>query len=69
VLHPTVFGENYTIAASKIRDAIIRGVDNLGVMSPLVDPLNWNQTGTLSTEGQAFGLMLFAAWKDWIATL
>jgi len=69
VRHPSVFGVNYTTTASRIRDAIIRGMDDLGVMSPVVDPLNWGQPGTLSTEGQAFGLMLFAAWKDWIDTL
>jgi len=67
VLNPRIFGANYTRTADKIRRAITRGVDNLGVMSPVVDPLNWSDLGILSTEGQAFGLMLFAAWKAWAA--
>ncbi|KAF8479941.1 hypothetical protein JB92DRAFT_3042197 [Gautieria morchelliformis] len=68
VLDPVVFGANYTNAASKIRAAVTKGVDNLGVISPLVDPLNWSQEGKLSTEGQAFGLMLLAAWDAWMQT-
>lgn len=68
VLNPRVFGTNYTNTASKIRQAVMNGVDNLGVISPLVDPLNWTQEGLLSTEGQAFGLMLLAAWDAWMAT-
>lgn len=65
-IDPQVFGPNYTTIAGKIRDAIFAGVDDLGVMSPLVDPLNWGSIGILSTEGQSFGLMLFAAWKEWL---
>jgi len=67
VLNPRVFGANYTNVADKIRQAITKGVDDLGVMSPVVDPLNWGNQGILSTEGQAFGLMLFAAYKAWTA--
>ena len=65
-INPSVFGSNYTTIAGKIRDAIFAGIDDLGVMSPLVDPLNWGSVGILSTEGQAFGLMMFAAWKEWL---
>ena len=63
---PETFGTNYTQIAAKVRDAVIGGVDSMGVLSPVVDPLNWNTTGVLSTEGQAFALMMFAAWKDWL---
>ncbi|KAF8523281.1 Six-hairpin glycosidase [Hysterangium stoloniferum] len=68
VLHPKVFGKNYTDTASKIRKSILDGVDNLGVISPVVNPLVWTETGTLSTEGQAFGLMLMAAYDAWKST-
>jgi len=63
---PQTFGANYTQKAAKIRDAVIGGVDSMGVLSPVVDPLTWNATGVLSTEGQAFALMMFAAWRDWL---
>lgn len=65
-LWPGVFGSNYTSAADTIRKAVISGITELGTLSPVVDPLNWNQTGILSTEGQAFGLMMLAAWKDYL---
>jgi hypothetical protein len=63
---PKTFGTNYTQQAAKIRDAVIDRVDSMGVLNPIVDPLSWNTTGVLSTEGQAFALMMFAAWKDWL---
>ena len=68
VLNPAVFGANYTNTADKIRVAVTKGVDNLGLISPLVDPLSWSQEGKLSIEGQAFGLMLLAAWSAWMQT-
>ena len=63
---PDTFGANYTQKAAKVRDAVIDGVDSMGVLNPVVDPLNWGTPGILSTEGQAFALMMFAAWKDWL---
>jgi hypothetical protein len=65
-LYPRTFGANYTDKACKIRDAVIDGVDSMGVLSPVVDPLGWDKLGVLSAEGQAFALMMFAAWKDWL---
>lgn len=63
---PKTFGANYTQKAALIRDAVIKGVDSMGVLNPVVDPLNWGKTGVLSTEAQAFALMMLAAWKDWL---
>ncbi|KII90720.1 hypothetical protein PLICRDRAFT_106862 [Plicaturopsis crispa FD-325 SS-3] len=63
---PVTFGSNYTDAAAKIRDAVFSNVNDLGVLSPYVDPLSWSAIGLLSTEGQSFGLMMFAAWRDWL---
>ena len=48
---------------------MLDGVDDLGVLVPVVNPLDTCAVGTLSTEGQAFALMMVAAWRDWIATL
>ncbi|KAH7923342.1 Six-hairpin glycosidase [Leucogyrophana mollusca] len=65
-LYPEQFGANYTRTAARIRNAVLGGVTNLGTLSPVVNPLVWNETGLLSTEAQAFGLMMLSAWKDWI---
>lgn len=68
VLFPDIFGSNYTEIAGQIRDAVINGVDEMGLLTPLVNPLDFHNKGILSTEGQSFGLMMFAAWRDWIAS-
>ncbi|KIM62557.1 hypothetical protein SCLCIDRAFT_1214918 [Scleroderma citrinum Foug A] len=67
-LFPDQFDCNYTNTAGKIRAAIWDGVTNLGTLSPVVNPLAWNETGLLSTEAQGFGLMMLSAWRDWIWT-
>jgi len=36
-----------------------------GWLSPVVDPLNVGVEGGKSPEGEAFALMLHAAWRDW----
>jgi len=36
-----------------------------GWLSPVVDPLNVGSEGSQSPEGEAFVLMLHAAWRDW----
>jgi hypothetical protein len=38
-----------------------------GWLSPVVDPLNVAVEGGMSPEGEAFALMLHAAWRDWSA--
>ena len=38
-----------------------------GWLSPVVDPLNIGVEGGMSPEGEAFALMLHAAWRDWSA--
>jgi hypothetical protein len=63
---PEMFGCNYTEIAGEIRDAVIRGVDYMGLLTPVVNPLDPHAVGILSTEGQAFSLMMFAAWRDWL---
>ncbi|KAL4073185.1 hypothetical protein V8B97DRAFT_1952782 [Scleroderma yunnanense] len=65
-LYPEQFGHNYTDTAEQIRVAVWNGVTNLGTLSPIVNPLAWNETGLLSTEAQGFGLMMLSGWRDWI---
>jgi len=66
VLFPDMFGPSYIQIAGEIRDAVISGVNDMGLLSPVVNPLIWNTTGILSTEAQAFGLMMFSAWRDYL---
>jgi len=40
-----------------------------GWLEPVVDPLNVASEGSTSPEGQAFALMLHAAWRDWTAVI
>ncbi|KAL5482865.1 hypothetical protein ACEPAI_9460 [Sanghuangporus weigelae] len=68
VINPNVFGSNYTEAAGRLANAVLNSVDDLGIISPYVDPLVWDQIGLLSTEGQAFTLMMIAAMRDWLLT-
>ncbi|KAH8109292.1 hypothetical protein DFH11DRAFT_1843284 [Phellopilus nigrolimitatus] len=66
VMDSNTFGGNYTDAASRLANAVLSSVDDLGVISPYVNPLSWQEIGILSTEGQAFALMLLSAWRDWL---
>ncbi|KAH9946703.1 glycosyl hydrolase family 88-domain-containing protein [Amylocystis lapponica] len=36
-------------------------------LTPVVDPYDWNQSGSNSPEGQAFVVELYSAWRDWAA--
>lgn len=65
----THWPSDFTLDArvERVRDAVIAGIDELGIMKPVVDPLGVTPTlvGLLSPEAQAFGLMMFAAWRDY----
>lgn len=53
--------------ADKARKAVAAHVDEKGIASPAVDPLDWNgQTPYTkgSPEGQSFLVMLYASWRD-----
>ena len=54
--------------AATIRESILTRFDReLGFVRPVVDPIAWRETGDVSTEAQAFFLMMMSAWRDWIA--
>lgn len=61
VAFPSTFGQSYTDKAGAIRDAVINGVDNLGLLSPVVDPLQWSKLGVVSTE---VSIIAFSARSD-----
>jgi hypothetical protein len=48
-----------------IKEVVMANITDLGLLSPIVDPLSWRVKGILGTESQAFGIMMYAAWRDW----
>ncbi|EJD42739.1 Six-hairpin glycosidase [Auricularia subglabra TFB-10046 SS5] len=67
-LYPDIFGDSYSNTAATIRQNILDRLDpELGIVRPVVDPITWGATGTMSTEAQAFFIMMMTAWRDWIA--
>lgn len=37
-----------------------------GWLTPVVNPNSFSQEGSQSPEGQAFVVMMYAAWRDWV---
>ncbi|KAG8708497.1 hypothetical protein FRC11_006431 [Ceratobasidium sp. 423] len=66
---PAEFGTFYTDNADKIKETVMAGITDLGLLSPIVDPLSWTKQGILGTESQAFGIMMYAAWRDWVKSV
>ncbi|KZO90365.1 Six-hairpin glycosidase [Calocera viscosa TUFC12733] len=61
-LWPSVFpSQTFLAPAETIFNAIVPQIDELGLVNPVVDPLNWSSIGVVSTEAQAFALMMSAA--------
>jgi rhamnogalacturonyl hydrolase YesR len=69
VLAPTIFDAPYTDWALRKMEAVGRCVDvKTGIAAPLVNPLKESQRTPLSgpsPEGQAFVVLMYAAWRDW----
>jgi rhamnogalacturonyl hydrolase YesR len=69
VLVPNVFDTNYTDWALQKMDAVSRCIDTeTGIAAPVVNPLSESHRTPLdgpSPEGQAFVVLLYAAWRDW----
>lgn len=68
-LQPESFGEKYSSWAETKMDVVDGKIDEgTGIVSPAVDPLNWNnrsQYTTGSPEGQSFVVLMHAAYRDW----
>ncbi|KAF3051993.1 hypothetical protein E8E11_010634 [Didymella keratinophila] len=69
VLDPSIFDTKYTDWALQKMNAVARCVDiGTGIVAPVVNPLKESQRTPLggpSPEGQAFVVLLYAAWRDW----
>lgn len=59
--------ETYISNASTAFDYIETQINEAGTLTKVVDPFNWSTPGTESPEGQAFVLLLQAAWRDYVA--
>jgi rhamnogalacturonyl hydrolase YesR len=73
VLAPEIFARKsgYIAWAEKLRKSVAAHVEANGIFSPAVNPLNWGDHTPYTTgspEGQSFGLLLAAAYRDWICT-
>jgi rhamnogalacturonyl hydrolase YesR len=69
MLDPVVFGTKYTQWALRKMDIVGRYIDaKTGIAKPVVNPLQESQRTVLSgpsPEGQAFIVLMYAAWRDW----
>jgi len=57
----------YIPAADKARAAIAASINDDGYLTNVVDPMNFGSQGGVSPEGQAFVLMMEAAYRDYVA--
>ncbi|ORY70272.1 uncharacterized protein BCR38DRAFT_471603 [Pseudomassariella vexata] len=66
-LEPHEFGSRYVDWADEKRDAILERIDEDGLLSPVINPLNWGDRtpGTESPEAQSFAILMFAAYQDY----
>jgi rhamnogalacturonyl hydrolase YesR len=67
VLEPSTFGAPYINWANASLKAIAKHVGSNGIVSPAVDPYGYTSTTPYTTgspEGQAFAVMLYAAYRD-----
>ncbi|KAG2003241.1 glycosyl hydrolase family 88 [Coprinopsis cinerea AmutBmut pab1-1] len=74
ILRPKTFGDKYVQWADGIRKVLgrndARGKPHVkadGVVTPAVNPLNWRDPVPMTTgspEGQAFVVLMYAAWRD-----
>ncbi|KAH7343911.1 hypothetical protein B0J17DRAFT_693554 [Rhizoctonia solani] len=62
---PADVGASYIDNADKIKESVMAKITDLGLLPPIVDPVSWHEKGILDTEAQAFGIMMYAAWRDW----
>ncbi|KAI4957643.1 hypothetical protein J4E86_004782 [Alternaria arbusti] len=69
VLEPGKFGERYVGWATRKLEAVSRHLDEeTGVAAPVINSLKEGQRTPLNginPEGQAFVVLLYAAWRDW----
>lgn len=66
-LEPADFGSSYASWADSKRQAITDRISDDGLLSPVINPLNWGDRtpGTESPEAQSFAVLMFAAHRDY----
>ncbi|KAI0098528.1 hypothetical protein GGR51DRAFT_538047 [Nemania sp. FL0031] len=65
-LAPGTFGDKYVAWAKGKRKEVVERINNDGLLSPVINPLDWGDRtpGTASPEAQSFAVLLFAAYRD-----
>ncbi len=66
VLEQADFGADYWIWAEGKRAAITTHIGEDGILSPVINPLDWHDSSpsSRSPEAQSFVIMMFAAYRD-----
>ncbi|KAI1363921.1 hypothetical protein F5Y08DRAFT_353976 [Xylaria arbuscula] len=69
-LDPDAFGNIYLHWADEKREQVVARIDENGLLSPVVNPLDWNDRmpGTASPEAQSFAVLMFSAYRDLYST-
>ena len=62
-VHSGWLEQDYLTHADKMREAVYNKVDDFGLVQGVCGAPNFNRSGT-ATEGQAFFLLMEAAWRD-----
>lgn len=65
-LDPKMFGHKYSDWADSKIEAVTRMIGSDGLLTPVVNPLNWNDRtpAAKSPEAQSFAIMMFAAYRS-----
>lgn len=65
-LDPRAFGDRYVTWANRKREEVVKRINEDGLLSPVINPLNWNDRtpGKASPEAQSFAVLMFAAYRD-----
>ncbi|KAI1130114.1 hypothetical protein F5Y10DRAFT_236682 [Nemania abortiva] len=65
-LAPRAFGDQYVAWAKAKREEVLERINEDGLLSPVVNPLNWGDRtpATASPEAQSFAVLMFAAHRD-----
>jgi hypothetical protein len=66
-LEPKTFGNgNYVKWADTKRGDVVKKINSNGLLSPVINPLNWRDRtpASASPEAQSFAVLMFAAYRD-----
>ncbi|KAI0393996.1 hypothetical protein F5Y17DRAFT_281626 [Xylariaceae sp. FL0594] len=65
-LEPKKFGSSYVEWADAKRHEVVKRINEDGLLSPVINPLNWGdrKPAKASPEAHSFALLMFAAYRD-----